>query len=142
MIKPRRTPARAILTSSARFSREETVTRTEGGPRASYARIYAAVSRVPRGRVATYGQVAGIAGLPGHARMVGYALSALPEGSRVPWHRIVNFAGRISLRSGERPMARIQRFLLEKEGVRFGDNGAIALPRFRWRPSARKGGVR
>ncbi len=121
---------------------QEEVTRAEGGPRASYARIYAAVSRVPRGRVATYGQVAGVAGLPGQARMVGYALSALPEGSRVPWHRIVNAAGRISLRSGERPMGQIQRFLLEREGVRFGENGTIALPRFRWRPSARHGGVR
>ncbi len=101
----------------------------------AYARIYATVSRVPRGRVATYGQIASVAGLPGHARMVGYALSALAEGSRVPWHRVVNAAGRISLRSGERPMDAVQRFLLEKEGVRFGDSGAIRLSRFRWRPS-------
>ena len=102
----------------------------------SYARIYAVVGRVPKGRVATYGQIAGEAGLPGHARMVGYALSALPEGTRIPWHRIVNAAGRISLRSGrnDRPMDRIQRFLLEKEGVRFGKAGAIPLPKFRWRP--------
>ena len=102
-----------------------------------YALIYAVIARVPRGRVATYGQIAGEAGLPGHARMVGYALSALPEGSRVPWHRIVNAAGRISLRSGRadgRPMDRIQRFLLEKEGIRFGSSGAIPLPQFRWRP--------
>jgi methylated-DNA-protein-cysteine methyltransferase-like protein len=107
-------------------------TRTSG----AYARIYAAVSRVPRGRVATYGQIASVAGLPGHARMVGYALSALAEGSRVPWHRVVNAAGRISLRSGERPMDAVQRYLLEKEGVRFGESGAIRLSRFRWRPSA------
>ena len=105
-------------------------------PRPSYARIYAVVARVPKGRVATYGQIAGEAGLPGHARMVGYALSALPESSRVPWHRIVNAAGRISLRSqrNDRPMDRIQRFLLEKEGVRFGKTGAIPLLKFRWRP--------
>ena len=107
----------------------------------AYARIYAVITRVPKGRVATYGQIAGEAGLPGHARMVGYALSALPEGSRVPWHRIVNAAGRISLRSGaadgsDRPMDRIQRFLLEKEGVRFGESGAILLRKFRWRPRA------
>jgi methylated-DNA-protein-cysteine methyltransferase-like protein len=106
--------------------------------RASYARIYAVLARVPKGRVATYGQVAGEAGLPGQARMVGYALSALPEGSRLPWHRIVNAAGKISLRSGDRPMDKIQRFLLEKEGVRFGDTGAIPLRRFRWRPKRRK----
>ena len=94
------------------------------------------IARVPKGRVATYGQIAGEAGLPGHARMVGYALSALPEGSRVPWHRIVNAAGRISLRSAAegRPMDRIQRFLLEREGVRFGGGGAIPLARYRWRP--------
>ena len=114
--------------------------------RTSYARIYAVIARVPRGRVATYGQIAGEAGLPGHARMVGYALSALPEGSRVPWHRIVNAAGRISLRSGsadglgsDRPMDRIQRYLLEKEGVRFGESGAIPLRVFRWRPIQRPG---
>ena len=117
----------------------------------SYARIYAVIARVPRGRVATYGQIAGEAGLPGHARMVGYALSALPEGSRVPWHRIVNAAGRISLRSGgadgsglgsgsDRPMDKIQRFLLEKEGVRFGDSGAILLRKFRWRPAGSRPG--
>ena len=112
--------------------------------RTSHARIYAVIARVPRGRVATYGQIAGEAGLPGHARMVGYALSALPEGSRVPWHRIVNAAGRISLRSGsadgsDRPMDRIQRYLLEKEGVRFGESGVIPLRVFRWRPIQRPG---
>ena len=109
--------------------------------RASYSRIYAVVARVPKGRVATYGQVAGEAGLPGHARMVGYALSALPEGSRLPWHRIVNAAGRVSLRSSAdgRPMDRIQRFLLEREGVRFGGGGTIPLARFRWSPRGRTG---
>ena len=109
--------------AAARSRGEEAAAGPESGSRAAYARIYAAVSRVPRGRVATYGQIAGVAGLPGQARMVGYALSALPEGSRVPWHRIVNAAGRISLRSGERPMGEIQRFLLEKEGVAY-DIGA------------------
>ncbi len=109
--------------------------------RTSYARIFAVIARVPRGRVATYGQIAGEAGLPGHARMVGYALSALPEGSRLPWHRVVNAAGRISLRSGAegRPMDRIQRFLLEREGVRFGGGGAIPLTRYQWRPRANAG---
>src|ERR1041385_5478860 len=55
--------------------------------------IFAIVSRIPRGRVATYGQVARLAGIPGQPRLVGYALSALGEGSRVPWHRVVNAAG-------------------------------------------------
>jgi methylated-DNA-protein-cysteine methyltransferase-like protein len=112
--------------------------RVRGG---TYGRIYAAVARVPRGRVATYGQIAGEAGVPGHARMVGYALSSLPEGSRVPWHRVVNAAGRISPRSGAdgRPMDRIQRFLLEREGVRFGGGGSIPLALYGWRPRGKPG---
>ncbi len=112
---------------------------SSSAPPATYARIYAAVARVPRGRVATYGQIASVAGLPGHARMVGYALSALGEGSRVPWHRVVNAAGRISLRSDGRPMDEIQRFLLEKEGVRFGDTGSIRLARFQWKADDERG---
>ncbi len=105
----------------------------------TYSRIYAAVARVPRGRVATYGQIARVAGLPGHARMVGYALAALSEGSRVPWHRVINAAGRISLRSDGRPMDEIQRHLLEREGVSFSAGGAVALARFQWRPGGQGG---
>ena len=55
----------------------------------SYQRIYAVVRRIPEGRVATYGQVASLAGLAGQARQVGYALHALPDGTAVPWHRVV-----------------------------------------------------
>ncbi|MCA9691294.1 MAG: MGMT family protein, partial [Myxococcales bacterium] len=53
----------------------------------TYARIYRLVDRIPRGRVATYGQIAAFADLPGRARQVGYALAALPNGSPLPWHR-------------------------------------------------------
>ena len=56
----------------------------------SYAKIYAVVSRIPKGRVATYGQVAALARLPRRARLVGYALHTLPAESDVPWHRVVN----------------------------------------------------
>lgn len=99
--------------------------------------IYAVIGRVPSGRVATYGQIAALAGIPSHARQVGYALSALPDKSRVPWHRVVNAAGRVSPRSGESPMANVQKFLLEREGVRFGANGRIPLKRFQWKPRDR-----
>ncbi len=100
----------------------------------SYARIYAVVSLIPRGRVATYGQVARIAGLPGHARLVGYALSALGEGSRIPWHRVVNARGEISLRGDGGPAGMVQRLRLQRERVRFDRLGRIRLDVFRWRP--------
>jgi methylated-DNA-protein-cysteine methyltransferase-like protein len=99
-----------------------------------YRRIYSVVARIPRGRVATYGQVARLAGLGGHARLVGYALSALKEGSRLPWHRVVNAKGRISLRGDRSPANVVQRLRLEREAVRFGGSGVISLERFRWRP--------
>ncbi|HEY5940140.1 MAG TPA: methylated-DNA--[protein]-cysteine S-methyltransferase [Gemmatimonadales bacterium] len=99
----------------------------------SYQRIYRVVRRIPRGRVATYGQVASLAGLAGHARQVGYALHALPQGSIVPWHRVVNAAGRISTRAtpgGEL----VQRILLEREGIPLDARGAVPLDRHLWRP--------
>jgi methylated-DNA-protein-cysteine methyltransferase related protein len=102
-------------------------------PARSYTRIYAVVRRIPRGRVATYGQVAALAGLAGHARQVGYALHALPAGSTLPWHRVINAQGEISLRSV--PGAGLtQRMLLEREGIRFDARGRIALERYRWEP--------
>jgi methylated-DNA-protein-cysteine methyltransferase-like protein len=101
----------------------------------AYARIHAAVRRVPRGRVATYGQIAELAGIPNGARQVGYALHALPPRSPVPWHRVVNARGTISLRAGGEA-ERVQRARLEREGVRFDSAGRIDLARFRWRPRA------
>jgi len=95
------------------------------------------VAAIPHGRVATYGQIARLAGLGGQARRVGYALAALPSGSRVPWHRVVNASGRISVRSGDRGMETLQRRMLEREGVVFDARTArIDLARFRWRPRA------
>ncbi len=100
----------------------------------SYREIYAVVSSIPAGRVATYGQVARLAGMPGHSRQVGYALSALGDHSGVPWHRVVNARGMISPRSGEDSMELVQRLLLEDEGVIFDGDGRISLACFQWRP--------
>ena len=90
----------------------------------TYEAIYRIVRKIPRGKVATYGQIAKLAGMAGHARQVGYALHALPSGSDVPWHRVINAKGQISLRSTTESM---QKALLEKEGVQFGDDDRIPL---------------
>ncbi|MEZ5549258.1 MAG: methylated-DNA--[protein]-cysteine S-methyltransferase [Pseudomonadales bacterium] len=81
-------------------------------------RIWQVVALIPRGKVATYGQIAALAGMPRHARLVGRTLSQLPERSRLPWHRVINASGRISLRSGsEGHKTQYQRLLAE--GVEF-----------------------
>lgn len=106
-------------------------------PDARYSSIYAAVRRVPKGRVATYGQVARLAGLPGRSRLVGKALSELAD-ETVPWHRVVNAAGRISGRS-EPSSPGAQKRRLEREGVRFRASGRIDFERFRWPAGADHG---
>ncbi len=100
----------------------------------TYLAIYAAVRRIPEGSVATYGRIAGLAGLPGRARLVGYALSALAVRSTIPWHRVVNVLGRISPRSCGSDADMEQRLRLEHEGVSFDAGGRIPLERFLWRP--------
>lgn len=99
--------------------------------------IYAVVMMIPAGYVATYGQIAALAGLPGHARQVGYALSALADNSPVPWYRVVNARGEISLRRGGSGADLLQRVRLEAEGVVFDAQGRILLELFRWRPESR-----
>jgi methylated-DNA-protein-cysteine methyltransferase related protein len=101
----------------------------------TYERIYAVVSGIPEGRVATYGQVARLAGMPGRARLVGYALSSLHDRVPVPWHRVVNAGGRISPRSGGSQADAVQRLRLEAEGVSFDEHGRIPLDRFQWQPA-------
>lgn len=91
-------------------------------------RIWHVVASIPKGNVATYGQVAELAGLPRGARQVGQVLSALPKDSRLPWHRVVNARGELSL---EGEAARRQRTLLREEGHRFS-NGRLDLRRHRW----------
>jgi methylated-DNA-protein-cysteine methyltransferase related protein len=139
--RPKRRPAEPAEAGGAR------------GIDSSYSRIYAAVRRIPHGRVATYGLIAQVAGLPGHARQVGYALHALRDehdearagstggapardespGRAVPWQRVINARGEISLRA-ELGAERLQRALLEQEGVVFDAAGRVSLARFLWRP--------
>jgi methylated-DNA-protein-cysteine methyltransferase-like protein len=98
-------------------------------------RIWRVVRRIPRGSVASYGAVARAAGLPGAARQVGYALAALPDGSDVPWQRVLNARGEVSLRRLPGPDL-LQRRLLEAEGVRFDARGRVDLARYGWRAGA------
>ena len=103
----------------------------------TYERIYATVRRIPKGRVATYGQVARLAGLPGRARQIGYALSALPEDAAhrsVPWHRVVNAQGAVSLRAFPGEGHDEQRRRLEAEGVELDARGRLSLRKVQWRP--------
>lgn len=94
--------------------------------------IYAVVRRIPRGRVATYGQIAAIAGLGRGARQVGRALSNLEEEDAVPWHRVVNAQGRISPRASPGIVEPLQKQLLLKEGVAFGKGDRIDLECYLW----------
>lgn len=97
-----------------------------------YAAILSVVRRIPKGRVATYGQIAELAGLEGHARQVGYALHNLPERNNVPWHRVINARGEVSPRtSGD--SHELQRMLLEAEGVEFDLGGRMDLAKYRWK---------
>lgn len=96
-------------------------------------RVYAAVNQIPFGRVATYGQIAEMAGLSGMARQVGYVLFDVPTDSAIPWHRVINARGEISARS--MPGAENgQRLRLEQEGVKFDEHGRVSLRLFGWKP--------
>ena len=97
-----------------------------------YELIWSTVRRIPRGKVATYGQIATLAGLDGHARQVGYALHNLPSPSDVPWHRVINAKGEVSPRtSGD--SHELQRMLLEAEGIEFSACGKLDLKLHQWK---------
>jgi methylated-DNA-protein-cysteine methyltransferase related protein len=108
-------------------------------PRASssYDRIWAVVRRIPRGCVATYGQIAALAGLPRRARLVGYALHASHADS-LPWHRVVNAEGRLSLARLDAAAGVTQRLRLAREGVTFDARERVRLAQHRWEPRARR----
>ena len=93
-------------------------------------RILATVAKVPRGRVASYGQIATVAGLPGRARLVGWALRHAPDDADVPWHRILRADGRIAFPEGSEGYARQCR-LLGRERVAVAQ-GRVDLARYGW----------
>jgi methylated-DNA-protein-cysteine methyltransferase related protein len=102
----------------------------------NYLAIYKTVKKIPRGRVATYGQIAALAGMPRAARQVGYALRATPDNVKIPWHRVVNAQGRVSMRLKDWQSGGddLQKILLEAEGVEFDETGKMNLKRYRWEP--------
>lgn len=113
----------------------------ETAARRRAAAVLAAVRRIPRGRVATYGDIAAAAGLPGRARLVGRVLRTMPRGEAqpggVPWHRVVGAGGVLSIGRFAGHAALTQRLRLEREGVRFTRGGRVDLARHRSRARAR-----
>ncbi|MDQ3196471.1 MAG: MGMT family protein [Pseudomonadota bacterium] len=100
-----------------------------------YAHTYAVVQKIPAGKVATYGQIAALAGMPRQARQVGYALHTLNDESGVPWQRVINAKGEVSPRTWSENHL-LQRILLEDEGIEFDDHGRVDLTRFGWAPDS------
>jgi methylated-DNA-protein-cysteine methyltransferase-like protein len=96
-----------------------------------FQRVYEIVARIPRGKVATYGQIAATLGDPRQARTVGWALRSTPEWPDIPWHRVVNSSGGISTRHTTGGL-NTQRKLLEDEGIVFNEDGHLDLERYRW----------
>jgi len=111
-----------------------------------YRRIYTIVRKIPRGKVATYGQVAELAGIPGGARVAGAAMKTSKPSDRLPWQRVIGKAGKLRGRIAiHDPVgAAIQRQLLEDEGVTVGDSGLVALDVYglRLRAKVRAGSTR
>ena len=97
-----------------------------------FQRFYALVDSIPKGNLATYGQIAKEAGLPRHARHVGHALRQLPKGSVLPWHRVLSASGQIAARPGGSRTKQIKR--LRSEGILVSASGRVRLSQYRWNP--------
>ena len=107
-----------------------TFNRKDGGELNKREKIWQVVSSIPRGKVATYGQVARLAGLPGYARYVGYTMKILPSGSKMPWYRVVNSKGQLSF-AKHSVQYRAQQEKLEAEGIVFNE-GKFCLQTCQW----------
>jgi methylated-DNA-protein-cysteine methyltransferase-like protein len=95
-------------------------------------KVYMVLAAIPSGTVVTYGQVAELAGLPRAARMVGRILGKLPKDTQLPWHRVVNAAGKISL-AEESQSFKLQKARLQEEGIVFNNN-RVSLKKCNWQP--------
>ncbi len=105
----------------------------------SYDRIYRVIMRIPRGRVTTYGTVARLAGLPGQPRLVGYALHSMGSaGAMLPWHRVINAQGKLSLEEAGASSGLTQRLRLQEEGVVVNAAGRVDLARYGWEIAAKR----
>ncbi|MFQ5752751.1 MAG: MGMT family protein [bacterium] len=93
-------------------------------------KIYEIILKIPKGKVATYGQIAAMAGQPHAARTIGWALNSLPNGSGVPWHRVINAQGKSSFPDESR--RKLQQALLEAEGIKFEKEDQVDLDVFQW----------
>ncbi|SON49938.1 MGMT family protein [Vibrio tapetis] len=93
--------------------------------------IFAVIHQIPSGKVTTYGKIAQLSGYPGYARHVGKALGNLPEGSKLPWHRVINSQGKISLKGDDLER---QRASLLKEGIKVTPAGRVSLKKYQWQP--------
>jgi methylated-DNA-protein-cysteine methyltransferase-like protein len=96
--------------------------------------VYTFVKKIPRGYVATYGQVAKSLKLPGGARTAGRAMAACPSGKGIPWHRVVGAGGKLLIRE---PYASLQRKLLESEGLQLAEKRILNFSAHQWRPRKR-----
>ncbi|MDH0030970.1 MULTISPECIES: MGMT family protein [unclassified Acinetobacter] len=95
--------------------------------------ILQVIALIPDGKVASYGQIAKLAGLPKHARLVGYVLKHLDKESQIPWYRVINSQGKISVTRMDEKGNNVQQDLLEAEGV-YLLNGKVSLKKFGWQP--------
>jgi methylated-DNA-protein-cysteine methyltransferase related protein len=100
----------------------------------TYEKIYETVKQVPYGKVATYGQIATLAGMHRKARLVGYALFRVPADTDVPWHRVINAKGEISESPFREGNDYLQRSLLEREGIAFNASGRVNFRQCQWQP--------
>ncbi|MEN4983547.1 MGMT family protein [Acinetobacter modestus] len=95
--------------------------------------ILEVIALIPYGKVATYSQIAKLAGLPKHARLVGYVLKHLDKSSEIPWYRVINSQGKISVTRINQQGENVQQSLLEQEGI-YLLNGKVNLEIFGWQP--------